>query len=135
MQHALTETCARWRSVRDNPEGYVRRALYHTQVSVWRRRGRLREVPVREVPERAGADETAAADLRLALRAALARLGRRQRAVLVARFFDDLTEEQTAELLKVSVGTVRSQTYRALHRLRQVAPELHATDLPAEVLP
>jgi len=75
LQHALTQTCARWRSVRDNPEGYVRRAMYHAQVSVWRRRGRLREVPVYEVPDRPGLDETAGVDLRLALRTALARLG------------------------------------------------------------
>jgi RNA polymerase sigma-70 factor (sigma-E family) len=138
LQHALTETCARWRTVRQNPDGYVRRALYHAQVSAWRRRGRLREVPVEELPERPGADETAATDLRLALRTALARLGRRQRAVLVARFLEDLSEEQTAALLNVTVGTVRSQTHRALQRLRRTAPELSALHeprpLPTEVV-
>lgn len=134
LQHALTQTCARWRHVRDNPEGYVRRVMYHAQVSIWRRGGRLREVPVDAVPDRPGADEMATTDLRLALRTALSRLGRRQRAVLVARFLEDLTEHQTAELLDISVGTVRSQTYRALNRLRQTAPELRLFDLSTEAL-
>jgi RNA polymerase sigma-70 factor (sigma-E family) len=133
LQHALTQTCARWRSVGANPEAYVRRAMYHAQVSVWRRRGRLREVPVHDVPDRPGPDQTAGVELRLALRTALAKLGRRQRAVLVARFLEDLSEEQTADLLDVSVGTVRSQTHRALQRLRQVAPELASSRLPTEV--
>jgi RNA polymerase sigma-70 factor (sigma-E family) len=133
LQHALTQTCARWRSVGDNPEAYVRRAMYHAQVSIWRRRGRLREVPVQEVPERAGHDETTATDLRLALSSALNRLGRRQRAVLVARFLEDLSEQQTAALLDISVGTVRSQTHRALNRLRKLAPELESPN-PREVL-
>jgi RNA polymerase sigma-70 factor (sigma-E family) len=136
LQQALTRTCARWRQVRDNPEAYVRRAMYHAQVSVWRRRRRLREVPVEVVPERAArGDDIAATDLRLALRKALMRLGPRQRAVLVARFLEDLPERETAALLGCSIGTVRSQTHRALSRLREIAPELRPLDLPRELVP
>lgn len=61
---------------------------------------------------------------RATLRTALLRLTASQRAVLVARFFEDRTEAETASLLGVSVGTVKSQTARALRRLRDAAPEL-----------
>jgi RNA polymerase sigma factor (sigma-70 family) len=56
--------------------------------------------------------------------AALAKLTVKQRAVLVLRYFDDLSEARTAEVLGVTIGTVKSQTNAALRRLRQVAPEL-----------
>jgi RNA polymerase sigma-70 factor (sigma-E family) len=131
LQHVLTRTCARWRHVRENPEGYVRRALYHAQVSTWRRYRRLREVPVDVLPEPPVGDEMAAADIRVAVRQALRRLPPRQRAVLVARFLEDLPEQETAELLGCSIGTVRSQLHRALARLRVIAPELRPIELPA----
>jgi RNA polymerase sigma-70 factor (sigma-E family) len=125
LQEALTRTWTRWNAVGENPEAYVRRAMYHAQISVWRRRRRVREVPVGALPEPEPApDRTGHTDLRLALRRALLRLGPRQRAVLVGRFFEDLSEQQTAELLGCSVGTVRSQSHRALARLRKIAPEL-----------
>jgi RNA polymerase sigma factor (sigma-70 family) len=93
----------------------------------------VRELPVERLPDHAdGADDMRTADLRVALRQALRRLGPRQRAVLVARFYEDLTDEQTARLLGCSTGTVRSQTHRALARLRQLAPELSGTDLATE---
>jgi len=77
------------------------------------------------VPEqRAGVDLADRAVVRATLRQALARLTANQRAVLVARFFEDRSEADTAELLGISVGTVKSQTARALHRIREVAPEL-----------
>ncbi len=58
------------------------------------------------------------------LKSALTRLTDRQRAVLVMRYFDDLSEAETARLLGVGVGTVKSQTHAALRRLRKTAPEL-----------
>lgn len=125
LQEALARTFARWRHVRGDPEAYVRRAMYHSQVTLWRRRGRLREVPAGQVPDRPDPrDEAEATDRRLQLRQALMRLGPRQRAVLVARFFEDLSDVETARLLGCSASTVRSQTHRALARLREIAPEL-----------
>jgi RNA polymerase sigma-70 factor (sigma-E family) len=126
LQGVLTRTVSRWRRIEGDPEAYVRRAMYHAQVTIWRRRQRLRETPTDHVPERPDhRDDIGATDRRLALRQALMRLGPRQRAVLVARFYEDLSEEDTAALLGCSPGTVRSQLHRALARLRQIAPELH----------
>ncbi|BCB89965.1 DNA-directed RNA polymerase sigma-70 factor [Phytohabitans suffuscus] len=133
LQSALTSTAARWRHLDGDPEAYVRRAMYHAQVTIWRRRQRLRETPTAHMPERADhRDEIGATDRRLALRQALMRLAPRQRAVLVARFYEDLSEEDTAALLGCSPGTVRSQLHRALARLRQIAPELHDDHLTEE---
>jgi RNA polymerase sigma-70 factor (sigma-E family) len=135
LQGALTRTAGRWRQIDGDPEAYVRRAMYHAQVSIWRRRERMRETPTAQVPERPDhRDEIGAADQRLALRQALMRLGPRQRAVLVARYFEDLSEEETATLLGCSPGTVRSQLHRALARLRQIAPDLRHDNLTEESL-
>jgi RNA polymerase sigma factor (sigma-70 family) len=76
------------------------------------------------MPERAGASPEDQIDLRFAVIAALRRLAPRQRAVLVLRFYEDLSEGQVAEALSCSVGTVKSQTHDALRRLRSLAPEL-----------
>jgi RNA polymerase sigma-70 factor (sigma-E family) len=136
LQGALERTFARWRQVRGDPEPYVRSAMYHAQVSIWRRRRTLRELSVGQVPDRPDKrDDIRTADQRLAIRQALQRLGPRQRAVLVARFYEDLSEEQTAALLGCTAGTVRSQLHRALARLRQIAPELNSNDLAREALP
>lgn len=129
VQGALTRTAARWSQVRDgDPEAYVRRAMYHEQVSRWRRTAVLRETSVEHLPERPVPDRNDTVDLKLALRAALDRLGPRQRAVLALRFYEDLPEAEVARLLGISVGTVRSTSSRALDRLRRVAPELTAPD-------
>jgi RNA polymerase sigma-70 factor (sigma-E family) len=129
VQGALTRTAARWAQVRDgDPEAYVRRAMYHEQVSRWRRTAVLRETAVDELPERAQPDGSGSVDLKLALRAALDRLAPRQRAVLALRFYEDLPEAEVARLLGITVGTVRSTTSRALDKLRRVAPELTALD-------
>ena len=107
-----------------DPEPYVRKVLYHEHVSAGRKR-RFIEIPGSHAPEQpAGADTAADVSLRLIMRQALARLTPKQRAVLVLRYFEDLSESQVADLLNVSVGTVRSQTRAALDRLRVVAPEL-----------
>jgi RNA polymerase sigma-70 factor (sigma-E family) len=125
LQNALTKTASRWPQLRDgNPEGYVRRILYNDFVSAWRRR-RVREEPgVEHLDAAAAADESADVVRRLALQDALATLPRRQRAVLVLRYFEDQTEAQAAELLGCSIGTVKSQAHHALARLRTSAPEL-----------
>ncbi|HEY0700101.1 MAG TPA: SigE family RNA polymerase sigma factor [Micromonospora sp.] len=131
VQETLLRVVGRWRRVvaQGDPDAYVRRALYHQHISLWRRR-RHRPVPHPFPPDRPVADPAAAVTGGVALRAALARLAPRQRAVLVLRYFEDLTEVQTADVLGCSVGTVKSQTRDALARLRAIAPEL-AEPLPA----
>ncbi|WP_433294653.1 SigE family RNA polymerase sigma factor [Actinoplanes sp. CA-030573] len=126
VQSALTRTHQSWKRLHDtgNAESYARRTMYHLQVSWWRR-PRVAESMPGQMPDRAtGDDHARAVSLRLALRAALLRLTPRQRAVLVLRFFEDRTEPEIADVLGVSVGTVKSQTSKALARLRAIAPEL-----------
>jgi RNA polymerase sigma-70 factor (sigma-E family) len=127
LQSALARVAARWQRVRraDDPASYVRRILYHEHVSLWRRSGHLRrEVPVEWMPEQRTPDGTDHALRRLMLADALARLTRSQRAVIVLRFFEDLSEADAALALGASVGTIKSQTRHALKRLRELAPEL-----------
>lgn len=116
LQTALAKTYLRWGRVED-AEAYVRRVLVNTNSSWWRRRWRG-EVPHDDVPDAAGPDRWADVDARAALAAALARLPRRMRAVVVLRFDEDLTEAAVAEALGVTVGTVKSQTAKALAKLR-----------------
>lgn len=122
VQRALVKAVAKWPRIMERPEPYVRRILYRENVSRWRRRpvGEHLAAEVPERPDEQGSDHAG----RLAVRAALLRLTPRQRAVLVCRFYDDLTEVQTAEVLGVGVGTVKSQTRHALKRLRELAPDL-----------
>lgn len=129
VQTALVKSVPHWRRIEGDPEPYVRRVLVHENISRWRRR-RWREHPTEVLPERpmggaaAESDDGGAAD-RLALRAALAALAPRQRAVIVLRYYEDLTERETAVLMGVSVGTVKSQARDALVRLRGLLPADH----------
>jgi RNA polymerase sigma-70 factor (sigma-E family) len=123
VQTVLAKSVVRWRSIEGSPDAYVRRALYHEHVSVWRRL-RHRTDPVPELPDRPGPDDGDVVERRLLLRAALARLAPQQRAVLVLRFYEDRSEAETAALLGIAPGTVKSHTRRALGRLRELAPEL-----------
>lgn len=118
LQTALARAYPRWqRIVSDDPEAYLRRVLVNTWSSWWRRKWRG-EVPTERMRETAGPDEYAAADRRDAVRRALGSLPPRQRAVVVLRFHEDMTEAQVAAALGVSVGTVKSQTAKALAKLR-----------------
>ena len=121
VQTALEKTVRRW-SAGGEPtslESYVRRVMYREQVSRWRRR-RVVEVPAAELPEWRlhfrGGD---AVEDHLVLQQALQQIGRRQRAVLVLRYFEDLSEQQVADVLGISLGTVKSQAHRGLVRLRE----------------
>jgi RNA polymerase sigma-70 factor (sigma-E family) len=120
VQEALVKVALRWDRLRGgNPGGYARTVIVHDNVSWWRRR--------REYPTTVTADDasvTSDLDTAMVVRRALARLTPHQRAVVVLRHLDDLTERQTAEVLGVSVGTVKSQNAAALARLREGAPEL-----------
>lgn len=120
VQTALAKTWSRWSQVlrQDAPEAYVRRVMFSTFLT-WNRRRWRGELPVAMVPDGPGqGDAFAAADLRRTVMGALRELPRRQRAVVVLRFLEDLTEAQTADALGCSVGTVKSQTAKALSRLR-----------------
>jgi len=123
LQSALVKVALRWRQLSDGqPEAYLRTILYRDAVSWWRQR--RREVSMAELPLQGESDRTERAQLRVVFASALRRLTPKQRAVLVLRFFEDHTEARTAEVLGVSVGTVKSQTAVALRRLRELAPEL-----------
>ncbi|MER5383488.1 SigE family RNA polymerase sigma factor [Streptomyces sp. NPDC006465] len=126
LQDALIKAADRWNRI-DDPEAYIRQILYRRQVSRWRLKWPRRELSVAEPPEAtSGGDAPAAAELRVVMCGALARLTPRQRTVLVLRYFEDLPEMDVARLLSCSVGTVRSTTHRSLARLRVLAPELAA---------
>lgn len=127
VQDTYVVMVRRWRkSGTVDPEAYVRRILYSRFVDGWRRR-RLTEVPSASPPDTARGDATTAVDARLTLRDALDRLTPRQRAVLVLRFYEDLTEVQAAAVLGISANTVKSQTRVALQRLRELAPDAVAS--------
>ncbi|GAA0386796.1 hypothetical protein GCM10010357_04480 [Streptomyces luteireticuli] len=123
LQTALTKTYLAWERIEDHRalDGYVRRALVNTRTSQWRKR-RVEEYPCDELPEREALpapDPAEAQALRDAMWRAVHRLPDRQRAMVVLRYYEDLTEAQTAELLGVSVGTVKSAVSRALGKLRE----------------
>ncbi|WP_210651213.1 SigE family RNA polymerase sigma factor [Nocardioides sp. SYSU D00065] len=120
VQAALVEAARRWERIETSPEAYVRRSMYHQNISWWRRR-RLVESPLGAYDEPVAAHDPT---LRLTLEQALRRLTSRQRTVLVLRYFEDLTEVQTAEALGISSGAVKSMARQALRRLRVLAPEL-----------
>ncbi|PZF85919.1 SigE family RNA polymerase sigma factor [Jiangella anatolica] len=122
VQGALAKLYRRWHKV-DEPEGYVRRIIYNDQASRWRRRMVLREDPVGDVPETALPDLTGPAGDRIDVWQLLGQLAPRQRAVLVLRYYEDLSEREIAAVLGCSTGTVRSQAHRALARLRDLAPQ------------
>ena len=129
LQTSLAKVWPRWGTIRrtDDPDVYVRRVLVTTYATWWRRKWRG-ELPTEELPEpRAGsstgagrggvdpADDVAVAE---SLRVALATLPRRQRAVVVLRYVEDMSEADVAVILGCSVGTVKSQASKALAKLR-----------------
>ena len=122
VQGALAKLYRRWHKV-DDPEGYVRRILYHDQVSRWRRRQVLHEDPVGDVPDGPVPDAVEMVGDRMDVLQLLRRLPPRQRAVLVLRYYEDLSEREIAAVLGCSTGTVRSQAHRALARLRDLTLE------------
>ncbi len=120
LQTALAKTYLGWDRIREREavDGYVRRVMVNTRTSWWRRR-RVDERPTDELPERpSGHDPVADLALHDALWTALTGLPKRQRAMVVLRYYEDLSEAETADVMGVSVGTVKSATSRALARLR-----------------
>ncbi|MCW2783557.1 MAG: sigma-70 region 4 domain protein, partial [Marmoricola sp.] len=121
VQGALIKAVGHWKRIGDNPEPWLRKVMVNDHISRWRRH-RGREQLTDRLPDRAGATSDRDSDLSLA--AALATLAPRQRAVVVLRYYEDLTEVETAKVLGVTVGTVKSQHSDAIDRLRLLVPEL-----------
>jgi RNA polymerase sigma-70 factor (sigma-E family) len=144
LQQALVKLALRWDKIRgEHPDAFVRRVLFRDAISAWRRT-RREHVGLDETVYAAGSPQQAggpgaplpgAAEARVEDRVggrvdlvrALMGLTVKQRAVLVLRYFEDRSEGETADLLGVSVGTVKSQTSAALARLRAIAPSLEPT--------
>lgn len=145
VQECLLRVARRWPRVRsmDHPGAYARRILVNLALDGAKRRARRRRElePLDGLPSEARVDEAAAHELRtLAAKAelldVLGTLPPRQRAVLVLRYFEDLSEVQVAEILGCSRGTVKSTTSRGLARLRDVLAVASAErDAHAGVLP
>jgi RNA polymerase sigma-70 factor (sigma-E family) len=131
LQSALAKAAARWGRIHSAPEGYVRKIMYREQVSWWRLRARRPVTVVARVPDLPARDQMAVVEARLALRDALLALPSGKRAMLVLRYLEDLPEAQVADILGCSVGTVRSQTHKAIAQLRLVLPSLGLTSTEA----
>ncbi|MFL6174538.1 MAG: SigE family RNA polymerase sigma factor [Marmoricola sp.] len=116
VQGALIKAVGVWRRIGDNPEPWLRKVMVNDHISGWRKhRGRERLTDA--LPERVSVEQV---DLGLA--EALRQLAPKQRAVIVLRYYEDLTERDTAEVLGVSLGTVKSQHADAVRRLRELVP-------------
>jgi RNA polymerase sigma-70 factor (sigma-E family) len=124
FQAALERLLPRWRTIAsDAAASYVRRTLYNLAADGWRRRGAWRRAStlLRGQDAALGKDAVAEVDLRDALVRLLVQLPPRQRAVIVLRYWEQMSEAETAALLGCSAGTVKSAAARGLQRLRELA--------------
>jgi RNA polymerase sigma-70 factor (sigma-E family) len=123
LQAALERLLRHWRKIEGDPEGYLRRTLYHLAADNWRQQQAWRK-RLRLLQPGAGSaavDGTAEVDLRDSLVRLLVQLPPRQRAVIVARYWEQLSEAESARILGCSVGTVKSAASRGLRRLRELS--------------
>ncbi|MER8069022.1 SigE family RNA polymerase sigma factor [Streptomyces sp. NPDC094034] len=121
LQSALFSTYRAWDRISDKAAvgGYLRRTMTNLHISAWRRR-KLNEYPTEELPETAGdTDAMRGTELRAVLWQALSRLPELQRTMLVLRYYEGRTDPEIAEILDISVGTVKSSIWRSLRRLRE----------------
>lgn len=124
LQDALERVLRRWHRIEGSPEGYLRQTLYHLAADGWRRQRRWRGLlPLLQAGERHQplVDGAGQVDLHDAIIGLLRQLPARQRAVLVARYWEDRSEAETAEALGCTVGTVKSAASRGLARLRELS--------------
>lgn len=115
LQNALAAALPKWRRM-DHPEAYLRRIMVNQLANLWRRP--IREIVTAVLPDRAWRDD--GFEERDELWLALGRLPVRMRAVLVLRYWEDRSEQETAQILGVTVGTVKSHSSRGLARLREL---------------
>ena len=135
LQEALVKTLVAWPRLRDRDdlEAYTRRVIVTTAIS-WRRRRSFHERPVEALPERSSPDPTEVLLTHDAVVTALRSVPPRQRAAIVLRYYQDLTEKQTAEAMGCSVGAVKSQVSAGLQRLRAtLGPALDTAVVDQEV--
>lgn len=119
LQSALAKTYLAWDRINDRAavDGYVRRAMVNTQISWWRRR-KLEVYPTDELPDQPVDDHTRRSELHDVLSRALDRLPKRQKLAVMLRYYEDMSEAEIADVLGVSVGTVKSTVSRAMAKLR-----------------
>jgi RNA polymerase sigma-70 factor (sigma-E family) len=130
LQLALERALRRWHRLDGDPDAYLRRTLYHLAIDRWRWRMRHPEVDLAAEFAESDRDVAAQVDLRDALVQALATLPARQRAVLVLRYFEELTEAEIADALGCSAGAVKSAAARGLQRLRVIAASWEPEESP-----
>jgi RNA polymerase sigma-70 factor (sigma-E family) len=124
VQTALAKLYLSWDKVqkRDSIDGYVRRILVNENNSLWRRGWKKREYATEELPDGHLTDDYDEGQ-RAAVWTVVQTLPRKARAVVVLHYYEQLSEAETAEILGISVGTVKSQASRALATLRERAPQ------------
>ncbi len=125
VQTTLAKLYLRWDRVRgaDNIDAYARRALVNEYRTAWRRPVRRAEHLVEAVPERPAQDSLTYDGSREAVWRFVCSLPPKQRTVVVLRFYEQLTEAEIADLMGISIGTVKSQSSRAIAALRARLPE------------
>jgi RNA polymerase sigma-70 factor (sigma-E family) len=138
VQEALTKTYVAWPRLRDvsKAEAYTRKAITTTYISWWRRKSWAAERPRDDVPDRPGNRPEHGSEVvdRAWLWEELQQLPPRQRAAIVLRYYEDLSEAQTAEVMDCAVGTVKSQVSQGLRRLREQLGADAARLLPTELV-
>lgn len=124
VQTTLAKVYLSWDKVqrREVIDGYARRILVNENNSIWRRAWKKREVSSSEIPDYRGSSDTYDEGQSSALWQFVQTLPPKQRAVVVLRYYEELSEAETADVLGISVGTVKSQASRALATLRAAAP-------------
>jgi RNA polymerase sigma-70 factor (sigma-E family) len=132
LQDVLERTYVAWPRI-DNPFAYARTVLARQAANRWRSRARRPQVPLEEADHPVQPDPAARADDRDQLMRALADLPTRQRAAVVLRYLEELSEVETAAVLRCSVGNVKSQTSRGLAKLRSVLDSADGTTSFAQI--
>lgn len=121
LQAALERVIKRWRWIRGNPEGYLRRTLHHLAIDGWRAKQTWRARLGLLAAPAAAPDMADAVDQRDRVVRLLQQLPPRQRTAVVLRYWEDLTEAETAKAMNCSVGNVKSAVSRGLTKLRELS--------------